>query len=169
MKLFFDKVKIHKPPLTGPWPSPWLITSDLKQSPLCSTYKSAQISTSTLYTVTQLSLIQYIIHQQLTFGGQGCLEGLRVTGMIASKESHQSKQHRLLGNVIKKCIKKERNFISLPLPVTSRDPVLLSLPRSFSAKQVYLPSSARVTLRISRLPSSQMNTLRRGQNEFFTQ
>lgn len=44
-------------------------------------------------------------------------------------------------------------------PKTKREPVLLALPRSFSAKQVYLPSSARVTLRISKLPSSQMNTL----------
>ena len=52
--------------------------------------------------------------------------------------------------------------------MTNRDPVLLAFPRSFSAKQVYLPLSACVTLRISRLPSSQMNTLRRKQNQIFT-
>lgn len=50
-------------------------------------------------------------------------------------------------------------------PKTNREPVLLAFPRSFSAKQVYLPSSARVTLRISRLPSSQMNTLGRKQRK----
>lgn len=45
------------------------------------------------------------------------------------------------------------------LPVTERDPVLLALPLSFSAKHVYLPSSDLVTLWISRLPSSQMKIL----------
>lgn len=57
-------------------------------------------------------------------------------------------------------------YISWNLPVTNRAPVLLALPRSFSAKQVYLPSSARVRLRISRLPSSQMNTLGGGKPEW---
>lgn len=60
----------------------------------------------------------------------------------------------------------DKNVKSCSSPVTSRDPVLLAFPRSFSAKQVYLPSSARVTLRISRLPSSQINTLRRDSLEF---
>lgn len=75
----------------------------------------------------------------------------------------------LLGDVFSNDMERKwgiKSFKSWSSPVTSRDPVLLAFPRSFSAKQVYLPSSARVTLTISRLPSSQINTLRRDVRKF---
>lgn len=52
------------------------------------------------------------------------------------------------------------------LPVTDSETTLLALPKILLAKHVYWPSSDCVTSRISKLPSSQMNTLGHKRNSF---
>lgn len=111
-----------------------------------------------------------IIQLPKTFGGQDCLKALGQTVMqlklTSIKETinvMETWKHEVRFQVVVLFF----FILTLNLPKTSREPVLLALPRSFSAKHVYLPSSARVTLRISRLPSSQMNTLWRKQSEIF--